>query len=192
MDQGALQSLVAAIVRGDAKAERTFFEYFRQEVEFFVRLKIGRHNMDWEDLRQEIFIALFKRMRDGAYDAERGSVGAFIHSTMKFKIMDYLKSRQHHQRTLQRELAVQTLIDADDPEQRVIHHEQLDYAATLLGQLPEPHRSILADYYVQGLPVHEIAAKQGLTAQKVSNYKSYALSLLQIKCKKTKYFRFKV
>jgi RNA polymerase sigma factor (sigma-70 family) len=185
MDQDAALKLVVAIVRGDVQAEKGFFEGFRNEVEFFVRLKIGRHNPDWQDLQQEIFADLFKRIRNGEYDHRRGRVGAFVQSTVKFKTLDYLKSRHFRERRQPRELPEYGGTEADEELiDQVVRAEEMRNFEVIIQKLPEPHRTILVDYFFKSLKIHEIAARLNLEEQKISNYKSYALSLIKKKLQK--------
>jgi RNA polymerase sigma factor (sigma-70 family) len=180
MDNERARTLIEGIVSGDPEAEKAFFAGFREEVEFFVKLKIGKRNKDWQDLQQEIFIALFRRIRAGDYDHRKGSVGAFIHSTMKFKIMDYLKSRYHRSQALHSELTeTHPCPSEEDPVALLINAEQITLFDQALKELPEPHRTILVSFFYKGLKIKEIAAEMGLDEQKTSNYKSYALSLLK-------------
>jgi RNA polymerase sigma-70 factor, ECF subfamily len=180
MDNDAAKILIEGIVKGDAEAEKKFFSGFRDEVVFFVKLKIGRGNQDWKDLEQEIFIDLFRRIRAGDYDHRKGSVGAFVQSTTKFKIMDYLKSRHYRARAFQSELTeTNTKNQDEDPVALLISAEEIMLFEKALRELPEPYRTILVSFFFKGLKIKEIAAELGLDEQKVSNYKSYALSLIK-------------
>lgn len=77
MDQNQVDHLIKKIIAGDAEAEQELYNSFKQEVEFIIKLKIGKTNPDWKDLHQEIFAAFFQRIRDEQYDPARGTLGAF-------------------------------------------------------------------------------------------------------------------
>jgi len=180
MDNSAARELIAAIMRGDSEAEKRFFEGFHHELIFFIKMRIGMCNPDAMDLAQDILFDVFRRIRAGEYDHGRGSAGAFIITTAKFKIMDYLKSRHHRSQTLKSELVEENIQNPQaQPIDRLIDAEEMQAFADLLDRLPQPHQTILIRYFYDGLKIHEIAAELGLDEQRVSNYKSYALTLMK-------------
>ena len=180
MDNSAARELIAAIMRGDSEAEKLFFDGFRHELFFFIKMRIGMGNPDVMDIAQDIFIDVFRRIRAGEYDHRKGSAGAFVITTAKFKIMDYLKSRHHRSHALKSELIEENIPNPQaQPIDRLINAEEIQAFANMLDRLPQPHRTILIRYFYDGLKIHEIAAELGLDEQRVSNYKSYALTLMK-------------
>ncbi|HNR69206.1 MAG TPA: sigma-70 family RNA polymerase sigma factor [bacterium] len=187
MDNDQAKILIAAIMQGDAAAEKMFFKGYWHEVEFLIKLRIGRANPDLQDLCQMVFIDLFKRIRAGEYDSSKGSPGAFVQSTIKFKILDYLKSRHYQER---KNHAAFNERSAANPEESadhlLIHEEDKNTIERALHALPEPYQTILIFYYYHQLKIKEIADKLGMPEQKVSNYKSYALTLLAREMRKAR------
>jgi len=179
MDNDRAKILITAILQGNTAAEKEFFEGYQREVEFLIKLRIGRANPDLQDLCQTVFIDLFKRIRAGEYDSSKGSPGAFVQSTIKFKIMDYLKSRHYQERKNQTEFNERSAAHPDEgADRRMIHEEEKKAIEKALHALPEPYQTILVLYYYHQLKIKEIAGRLGMPEQKVSNYKSYALTLL--------------
>ena len=85
MEQAKVNNLANRIAEGDVAAEKQLYNYFKDEVEFLIRLKIGKNSPDWEDLRQEIFIAFFQRIKKNQYDSTKGTLGAFIRRVLSIK-----------------------------------------------------------------------------------------------------------
>jgi len=180
MQQANLIKLANRVVKGDALAENQLYHYFKDEVEFLVKLKIGKNNPDWEDLCQEIFIAFFQRTRDDQYDSTKGTLGAFLQSTIKFKIMDYKKSPGYKRRHEYEDIAE---IDVENsrnyPEQEFEDKQAKQILKDSIIQLAEPYKEILFLLVYKQLKVKEVSKKLNISEQKVSNLKSYALSLLK-------------
>lgn len=187
MDNDKAKILITAILQGDSAAENQFYEGYRHEVEFLVRLRIGRNNPDLPDLCQTVFIDLFKRIRAGDFDSSKGTPGAFVQSTIKFKVLDYLKSRRYQERkthtSLKERSADNSETSADD---RLLHEEETRAIEAAVRTLTQPYQSILLDYFFNQLKVQEIAQRMGLPEQKISNYKSYALTLLSRKLRESR------
>lgn len=182
MEQEDANKLVAKIIAGDALAEEELFDYFKDEVAFLVKWKIGKNNPDWEDLRQEIFIAFFQRLREGQYDSRKGTLGAFLQSTLKFKIMDYRKSPAFIRRHEYDDIPETGMEDtAKNPEEKFAEAQEKQILKKAIAELDEPYKEILFLSIYEQLKVREISKRKGLPEQKVSNLKSYALNLLKEK-----------
>ena len=185
MDQNQIDHLIKKIIVGDAEAEQELYNSFKQEVEFIIKLKIGKTNPDWKDLHQEIFAAFFQRIRDGQYDPARGTLGAFLQSTIKYKILDYAKSpafkRRHDYDDIE---ALKLETQNGNPSDNFIDNEERELLKQAITELDEPYKEVLFLSIYKQLKVNEIANKLGLSEQKVSNLKSYALTLLKKKLEK--------
>ena len=185
MDQNQIDHLIKKIIAGDAEAEQELYNSFKQEVEFIIKLKIGKTNPDWKDLHQEIFAAFFQRISDGQYDSTMGTLGAFLQSTIKYKIMDYMKSPAFKKR--QNYCAIDDLkleTQNGNPSDNFIDNEERELLKQAITELDEPYKQILFFSIYKQLKVKEISEKLGLSEQKVSNLKSYALTLLKKKLEK--------
>jgi RNA polymerase sigma-70 factor (ECF subfamily) len=184
MDQSKTERLVTGILQGDKTAEGELFYYFKDEVEFLVRLKIGKNNPDWEDVRQEIFISFFQRIRDNQYDKNKGTFGAFLQSSIKYKIMDYRKSPQYQRRHEYDDIKDGGMgKNKNNPEEALEDKQEKQLLKQAISQLNEPYKEILFLSIYKQLKVKEISERLNVPEQKVSNLKSYALNLLEIKIK---------
>jgi RNA polymerase sigma factor (sigma-70 family) len=184
MDKSTTERLVTGILRGDKTAERELFDYFKDEVEFLVKLKIGKNNPDWEDVRQEIFISFFQRIRDDQYDKNKGTLGAFLQSSIKYKILDYRKSPHYQRRHEYDDIEDGGIKEKkNNPEEALEDKQEKQLLKQTIMQLNEPYKKILFLSIYKQLKVKEISKKLNLPEQKISNLKSYALNLLEIKIK---------
>ncbi|NUQ44247.1 MAG: sigma-70 family RNA polymerase sigma factor [Calditrichaceae bacterium] len=182
MEPETVNTLVGRIIGGDALAERELFDHFKDEVEFLVKWKIGKKNPDWEDLLQEIFVALFQRLREGQYDGQKGRLGAFLQSIIKFKIMDYRKSPVFRRRCEYEDIFDNDMEDTTkNPEEAFEEAQERQLLKKAIVELDELYKEILFLSIYKQLKVREISKMKGLPEQKVSNLKSYALSLLKEK-----------
>ena len=180
MDQEKAENLVKNIIAGEEAAEKELFSSFKDEVAFLIKLKIGKNNPDWEDLRQEIFIAFFQRIRDGKYDSNKGSLGAFLQSIIKFKILDYKKSPAYKRRQNYNDITeIELENPRKNPEQELQDKQELELLKEAIINLDEQYKEILFLSIYKQLKVKEISKKLGIPGQKVSNLKSYALTLLK-------------
>lgn len=187
MDNEKARLLINAIVQGDRAAEQEFYAGYQHEVEFLVRLRIGRNNPDLPDVCQTVFIDIFKRIRAGDFDSRMGSPGAFVQLSIKFKVLDYLKSRQYQEHKTHMALNEKSAANPEEStDQLAIHHEESTLVESALSTLPDPYRTVLVLHFFNQLKISEIASELGLSEQKVSNYKSYALTLLARKLHKSK------
>jgi RNA polymerase sigma factor (sigma-70 family) len=184
MDKSTTERLVTGILRGDKTAERELFDYFKDEVEFLVKLKIGKNSPDWEDVRQEIFISFFQRIRDDQYDKNKGTLGAFLQSSIKYKILDYRKSPHYQRRHEYDDIEDGGIKEKkNNPEEALEDKQEKQLLKQTIMQLNEPYKKILFLSIYKQLKVKEISKKLNLPEQKISNLKSYALNLLEIKIK---------
>lgn len=189
MDQSRVNELVKGIIAKNAKAEKELYNSFKDQVTFFVRLKIGNNNPDWQDVLQDIFISFFQRIRNGDYKNSKGTIGAFLQNTMKFKILDYLKSPINKKRSQFTNLDNVTLDNpAADPEEHVIKEQRKEALKKAIISLKEPYKQILYLIIYNQFGINEVAKKLGLSEQKVSNLKSYATSMIKRKLEKNKEF----
>ena len=182
MDRALTEQLVKGVISKDAAKEKLLYDSFATEVEFLVKLKIGQTNPDWRDLVQDIFVAFFQRIRDNQYDPHRGTLGAFLQSTIKFKIMDYIKSPRFSRRNAYDDLDGVPLEAPDPDPQRTAEAKQLSAAiGRAVQELDEPYKKILYLIVYKQYKVSDVSRLLGLSQQRISNMKSYALSMLKKK-----------
>lgn len=65
------------------------------------------------------------------------------------------------------------------PEQMVEHREQLDYLVHAVAELPERLRRVVEGYFLQELPMADLAAELGVTESRISQMRAEALTLIR-------------
>lgn len=178
------EELIKRIILGEAAAENQLFDLFTDQVGYLVRRKIGWDNPDWEDVHQEIFVAVFARIRSRQFDPAKGCLAGFMQSTIKYKVLDYYKnpwSKKNHEVIEQHQ---NTLLDSDpDPEAAVMQEQKKCLIQSAVGSLAPKYKTVLYWAVYKQLRIQEVARLLGCSEQKVSNLKSYAITLLKRKLK---------
>jgi RNA polymerase sigma-70 factor, ECF subfamily len=176
--------LVERIFNGDAAAEQELFDLFADQIQYFVRRKIGFSNPDWQDIQQEIFISFFNRIREQQYDPQKGSLAAFLQTTIQYKVLDYYKNPvvkiahdpiEQHQNTL--------MATDPRPDVAIENIQRRHIIQSAVATLPPKYKKILYLAVYKQIRIQEIAQMLGCSEQKVSNLKSYAITLLKRKLK---------
>lgn len=65
------------------------------------------------------------------------------------------------------------------PEQMVEHREQLDYLVHAIAELPDRLRRVVEGYFLQELPMADLAAELGVTESRISQIRAEALTLIR-------------
>lgn len=107
-----------------------------------------------EDALQEIFMQLWRN--PGAFDAARGSLGAWLAVIARNRAIDMLRKRRPE--TDISEVVVSVETDLADVAERGRAVEKIRRA---LGEMPAPQRSALEMAFFEGLTHSEIAARSG-------------------------------
>jgi len=175
-----IEGLVEQVIGGDLPAEKELFSRYQEEVAFFVKRGIGKDNPDCDDLIQEILMDFLMNVRKGRYRHELGTLGAFLYSIIKNKVLDYRKGRHFKNRNTFVTLSPETeCSEENSPEQEFITKEQSGLLRRAIGNLDEPYKKILWLYGYKQMKIGEISRELGISEQQVSNYKSYALEKLR-------------
>lgn len=107
-----------------------------------------------EDVLQEIFMQLWRN--PGAFDAARGSLGAWLAVIARNRAIDVL--RKGRPETDIRDVVVSVESDLADAAERARAVEKIRRA---LGEMPAPQRAALELAFFEGLTHSEIAARTG-------------------------------
>ncbi|MDO9513545.1 MAG: sigma-70 family RNA polymerase sigma factor [Elusimicrobiota bacterium] len=151
----------------------------------------GAHKREADDVIQEIWIKLFKSLKN--YDSDRAALGTFIYRIAESECLDFKRSKWAQR-------LEETTFDADMPEQyendesgaesRPSGEYQLDpvqyYAVktaikimfSKIGELPATLRDILILRFVANVSEKEIAAERGCTVSAVRSNITRASQML--------------
>ena len=123
-------------------------------VVYAVALRVLGDTMAAEDVLQEVFLQLWRN--PGAFDAARGSLGAWLAVISRNRAIDALRKRKPE--TDIEDVFVSVAPDLASEADRSRAAEKV---RGLLGAMPQSQRSALEMAYFQGLSHSEIASKTG-------------------------------
>lgn len=182
MDQAKTNKLVAGIIAGDTACENEILKIFGKQVEWLVKRGVGCENPDWEDVFQNIFIDFFQRIRDDQFDPSKGTLGAFLQSTIHYKIMDYLKSPHHKRKKLYVNVDNIVLENPQKNPQKLLEEKEfIQNVKTAIASLKEPEKTFLYLKYFKGFTYDEISKEMGLQKDELYKLNTTALNKLKNK-----------
>lgn len=123
-------------------------------VVYAVALRVLGDTMAAEDVLQEVFLQLWRN--PGAFDAARGSLGAWLAVISRNRAIDALRKRKPE--TDIEDVVVSVAPDLASEADRSRAAEKV---RGLLGAMPQSQRKALEMAYFQGLSHSEIANKTG-------------------------------
>ena len=153
--QGASADLatVMALKSGDQSAMAELYDRYSSVV-YAVALRVLGDTGSAEDVLQEVFLQLWRN--PGAFDAARGSLGAWLAVITRNRAIDYLRKRRPE--TDIEDVVVSVAPDLASDADRSRAAEKI---RGVLGGMPAPQRSALEMAYFEGMSHSEIANKTG-------------------------------
>jgi len=142
-----------AVKSGDQSAMAELYDRYSAVV-YAVALRVLGDSMAAEDVLQEVFLQLWRN--PGAFDAARGSLGAWLAVISRNRAIDALRKRKPE--TDIEDVFVSVAPDLASEADRSRAAEKV---RGLLGAMPQSQRSALEMAYFQGLSHSEIASKTG-------------------------------
>ncbi len=138
---------------GDQRAMAELYDRYSPVV-YAVALRVLGDTMAAEDVLQEVFLQLWRN--PGAFDAARGSLGAWLAVISRNRAIDALRKRKPE--TDIEDVVVSVAPDLASEADRSRAAEKV---RGLLGAMPQSQRKALEMAYFQGLSHSEIANKTG-------------------------------
>lgn len=165
-----LQSVLAARGAGSNPEEDLVWVAFVHDLDPMVRLVIKKRlacRNDVEDLAQDVWIALIRRLPKLHYDPARGTLRAWVAGVARHLAGKHARRRsRHHDAILTPKIAAGLLnLDADPATQfrRKQRREQVEaMLAEVSASLSELSHRIIVMRWVDGRKVREIAAVLGV------------------------------
>jgi RNA polymerase sigma-70 factor (family 1) len=164
--------------QGSPHAFQAIFDSFRMRIFYFVK-KLIDDVPTAEEITSDTFVKLH-RLHDkfNTYN----NIQAFLFITARNASLDYLKYRQrqrehttdlqhHEEQVPEIPLFAETNVEAD----------VLQFIYNEIEKLPERSRIIFKLFYIEGVPVRDIANMMKISPQTVANQKHTALKLLRMK-----------
>lgn len=144
---------VTAVKSGDQGAMAELYDRYSSVV-YAVALRVLGDTMAAEDVLQEVFLQLWRN--PSAFDAARGSLGAWLAVIARNRAIDALRKRKPE--TDIEDVVVSVAPDLASEADRSRAAEKV---RGVLGAMPPAQRSALEMAYFQGLSHSEIAYKTG-------------------------------
>ena len=144
---------VTAMKSGDQGALAELYDRYSSIV-YAVALRVLGDTGAAEDVLQEVFLQLWRN--PGAFDAARGSLGAWLAVITRNRAIDALRRRRPETDIEDVVVSVAPDLAADADRSRAA-----EKVRGVLGGMPAPQRSALEMAYFEGLSHSEIAAKTG-------------------------------
>lgn len=165
--------IVQRLLAGDRLA---FLEVNRLVTGCLTQLRAYDFQDEWDDLRQEVVLAVIASARAGRLRDPQAFVG-YVRIITRNKLMDRLKDRlQHHEKdTLPWDDA--TAAAAAEPARESPVDEPTLRAA--VAELPADERRVLEGVYGQGRTYEEVAAATGIPLGTMKRRLRSALALLR-------------
>ncbi|HEY7282160.1 MAG TPA: sigma-70 family RNA polymerase sigma factor [Actinomycetota bacterium] len=156
------RDLVRRIGQGDQEAFRGLFRRYSASA-LALAQRVLRQPALAEETVQEAFLALWKN--PNSYDAGRGSVRAWLMSTVHHRAVDQVR-REEAQRRRAEEAVADVDVDGGDPAETVVDELGLpaerDAVRRALEDLPVEQRQVIELMYFRGMSQTQISGALGL------------------------------
>jgi RNA polymerase sigma-70 factor, ECF subfamily len=146
-------AVVSAMRSGDQSAMAELYDRYSGIV-YAVALRVLGDTGAAEDVLQEIFLQLWRN--PGAFDAARGSLGAWLAVIARNRAIDSLRRRRPETDIEDVVLSVAPDLASDADRARTA-----EKVRSVLGAMATPQRTVLEMAYFEGMSHSEIAAKTG-------------------------------
>jgi RNA polymerase sigma-70 factor (ECF subfamily) len=166
-------SVIERIMAGDAASFRLLIQRHEQAVFRMVRNLVG-DVVECEDVAQEVFLAAYRHL--GRFDPGRASFSTWLLTIARNKSFNALNSRR------KRPQPVESLPEAADertPEGAAVAEECFRLLDAALAALPFEQRTAFVLAEIQGLPLEQIGAIEGVKLGTVKSRLSRAREKLR-------------
>ena len=134
---------------------------------------------DAEDLAQTVFLKVYGNL--DAFDETKSSISTWIFNIMRNTLIDHLRKQSL---PVENELSEEIASDDEDPDDRLIHEEELRCLADGLERLGELERDLIILHYNKGSTLLDISATLGLSYGQTKRLHAKALDKLAVYMKR--------
>ncbi|MDW8297269.1 MAG: sigma-70 family RNA polymerase sigma factor, partial [Raineya sp.] len=176
--------IISALRQGDSKALEIIYKQHYPAILHFIIQNNGT-DQDAKDLYQEAIIILYEKVRQEHF-LLTCQIKTFLYSVCRRLWLKRLREKGKYFGKLE---DFESFLPLEDDELGLEENEnKLGAMAAAMEQLGEPCRTLLKDFYVQGLTMQDIAEKMGYTnADNAKNQKYKCL----VRLKKLFFERYK-
>ncbi len=168
---------MSRICDGDEDALAEIYDR-HASVAYGLALKIVRDALEAEDVVHDAFVAIVERADQ--YRAERGTVVAWLVTTVRNLALDRARRRTRRSQILDEELRHEPIEPIVDPEASAVLDLERRAVRAALGDLPAAQRATLETAFFEGLSYPEIAERDGVPLGTVKSRAARALSALRV------------
>lgn len=171
------KKLIERIYNGDQAAIRSLVEENKNLVWHIIITLVGR-TRDSEDLFQEVFLRVFKGMKNFRADARLSTwIGSIAHHVC----IDYLRKKKRETASLSDEKDQRTVHGlTPDKSWKATENEDLNkMVLAAVSKLPADYRTVITLYHLDECSYREIAEITGMPEGTVKSYISRGRNLLR-------------
>jgi RNA polymerase sigma factor (sigma-70 family) len=154
------RALLRRVARGQEEAFRELFDKYAPTARALA-LRILRRPFLADETVQEAFLALWRNPQ--GYERDRGSVRAWLMSTVHHRAVDLVRREEAHRRRMEGALPGPVPEDpAEQAIQAVWVREERAAVRAALEDLPAEQRHVIDLVYFEGLTQSQVAERTGL------------------------------
>lgn len=169
--------LMRRVANGDAAAFEAVYDRYEAQA-FGLALKIVRNRAAAEEVTQDAFLSLWRGAH--SFDADRGALGSWVLSVVRYRAVDSLRRGARHTRHDNHgELLLERLESDERTDRQVEEREQARTARLLIETLPSEQREVIELAYFGGFSQSEIAHHVGVPLGTVKGRARMALEKLR-------------
>ncbi|MFO0547855.1 MAG: sigma-70 family RNA polymerase sigma factor [Polyangiaceae bacterium] len=172
LDSLAIERLQA----GDASAITVLYEHYGRTA-YALALKILRDETEAEDVVHDAFVAVVQRADQ--YHASRGTVAAWLVTTVRNLSLDRTRRRTRRAQILDEELKHEPPEEARTPEESFTAVFEQQRVLAAMQSLPQAQRDTLMIAFFEGLSYPEIAEREGVPLGTIKSRAARALHALR-------------
>lgn len=145
--------LILQVRLGDEAAMALLYDRYARVV-YSVALRILCDSSTAEDILQEVFMQLWRNPQ--AFDASRGSLGAWLAVVTRHRAIDHLRQRRPETNAAETVIAVDSALESTAERSQAV-----EKIRTVLESMPSEQRTALEMAFFEGMTHREIAGKTG-------------------------------
>jgi RNA polymerase sigma-70 factor (ECF subfamily) len=150
---------VRRLTESDAETERHFVAYFSPLLLIKLKQRL-RSREQLEDLRQEVFLRVFRSLRQGAGLRRPECLGAYVYSICNNVVLEYLrrKSRpEHWDERIEEQRDPGTCVERD-----LVNEEQSRQMRRLMNRMAPKDRFLICAIFLDERDKDEVCREQGV------------------------------
>jgi RNA polymerase sigma-70 factor (ECF subfamily) len=150
---------VRRLTEGDAETERHFVGYFSPLLMIKLQHRL-RSREQLEDLRQEVFLRVFRSLRQGTGLRRAECLGAYVYSICNNVVLEYLREKSKP------ELSDECVEEQRDPgagvERELVNQEQSRQMRSVMNEMTPKDRFLICAIFLDERDKDEVCREQGV------------------------------